>query len=145
MALTDFEAAVDFLTEHGIGARAFVLLSPPYVAREESVDWTIRTVDFALERGVGVVSIIPLRGGTGEMERLESIGQFEPPTIDMLEEALAGSLALSEGVVMADLWDVGALGGCSDCRSERIEHLEEMNRTGVAGAVVWCDRCSIAG
>lgn len=142
MSLSDFEDAVNFLGEHGIGARAFVLLSPPYVRREESVDWTIRTVEFASRRGVEVISIIPLRGGTGEMTRLASAGQFEPPTLDMLEEALAGSLSLCGGVVLADLWDVESMGGCPDCQRERIEHLREMNRTGVAKPVVWCDQCS---
>lgn len=144
MTLEDFESAVTLLQDANIGTRAFVLLSPPFVPVSEAVMWTIRTVEHALHRGIGVVSIIPSRTGRGEMERLAAAGLFEPPTLEMLERALAGSLALAGGVVLADLWDVESVRSCDRCREGRIGHLQEMNRTGLAGEVEHCARCSSA-
>ena len=42
------------------------------------------------QRGAAVVSIIPVRGGNGEMERLAALGHFTPPTLVQLEDALDG-------------------------------------------------------
>src|SRR5258708_16939447 len=38
-----------------------------------------RSVEYAAQRGASVVSIIPVRGGNGEMERLAALGHFTPP------------------------------------------------------------------
>ena len=144
MTLTDFEAALHLLTDHEVGARAFALLSPPFVPAEESVDWTIRTVEYALNQGVGVVSVIPTRPGSGEMARLGAAGLFEPPTLEMLEQVMMGSLAVTEGIVLADLWDVETMRGCDECRGHRIANLRQINRTGLAGPSVHCGHCSPA-
>ena len=143
MTLSDFAQATRLLRVHGIGIRAFVLLSPPFVTQRESVEWTVRTVEFALEHDVGVVSVIPMRGGNGEMERLGELGLFEPPTLEMLEESMIRALGLSGGVVLADLWDVEALAACPICRDERLSHLREMNRMGTVGAAVDCPSCRV--
>ena len=144
MTLTDFEVAVELLREGGVGARAFVLLSPPFVPADESVEWTLRSVDFALDRGVDVVSIIPMRMGAGEMERLAAAGLFEPPTLKMFDAALAAALALSKGVVLADLWDIEAIRGCGTCRGRRIKNLKTMNQTGVPVSPPSCPSCGDA-
>ena len=63
--------AAALLRQAGIDLRVFVLLGAPFVPAEESVEWTVRTVEHAaLEQGARVVAIIPVRGGNGEMERL---------------------------------------------------------------------------
>lgn len=142
MTLGDFETALSLLSDHEVGARAFVLLSPPFIPAEESVDWTIRTVEFALQQGVDVVSIIPTRPGSGELARLGAAGLFDPPTLEMLERAMHESLTSAEGVVQVDLWDVESMRGCGSCRSDRIENLRQMNRTGISSSLVTCDRCS---
>ena len=141
MTLADFDRAVGLLLENHIGARAFVLLSPPFVPARESVEWSVRSVCYAWERGVEVVSLIPLRVAAGEMQRLTGTGEHEPPTLEMFDEAMASSLALGGGVVLADLWDLEKMLGCANCRQARIEHLREMNRTGAPGVPVECDRC----
>src|SRR5206468_1361356 len=79
--LARFDTAARLLTDHGIDLRVFVLLGAPYVPAAESVDWTVKTVEYAVERGAAVVSIIPVRGGNGEMDRLESLGAFTPPAL----------------------------------------------------------------
>ncbi|HEV7836511.1 MAG TPA: hypothetical protein VGO75_00470, partial [Gemmatimonadaceae bacterium] len=67
-----FDWAARFLAENRIDLRVFVLLGVPYVPVDESTTWTVRAVEYAVERGASVVSIIPMRGGNGEMERLEA-------------------------------------------------------------------------
>lgn len=86
--LTRFEKAARFLSDNDIDLRAFVLLGPPYVPVDESVEWTVRTVEYAVQCGASVVSIIPVRAGNGELERLASLGHFAAPTLTQLEDAL---------------------------------------------------------
>jgi hypothetical protein len=94
-----------------------------------------------VDRGAAVVSIIPVRGGNGELERLAALGEFSPPTLAQLEEALERCLDLGPGVVTADLWDVERLPACEGCRAARVERLRGMNATGRAGAPVACPEC----
>ena len=157
--LARFDWAAHFLSENGVDLRVFVLLGAPHVPFEESVEWTVRTVQYAVERGASVVSIIPVRGGNGEMERLQALGQFTPPTLSQLEDAIDRCLQFTgatttaihhrgtEGtekcncVVTADLWDVERLPGCEHCRSTRIERLRRMNVTGLTEPRVTCSAC----
>lgn len=139
--LARFDEAAHFLTDHGIDLRVFVLLGAPYVRVEESVAWTVRTVEYALSRGAAVVSIIPVRGGNGEMERIQALGHFTPPTLTQLEDSLDGCLQFSPAVVTADLWDAELLPGCTGCRPSRIERLRELNVTGRAERRIACRVC----
>ena len=149
-----FDWAADFLLKNEMDLRVFVLLGAPYVPEEESVDWTVRTVEYAVERGASVVSIIPVRGGNGEMERLEALGHFTPPTLAQLEDALDQCTAVhhrgTEGtenrdcVVTADLWDAEQLRACEHCRSARVERLRRLNVSGRAEARIACAMCGAA-
>ena len=139
--LARFNWAARFLSENGVDLRVFVLLGAPYVPVEESIAWTVRSVEYAAERGASVVSIIPVRGGNGEMERLQALGHFTAPTLSQLEEALDLCLQFSGTVVTADLWDVERLPACEHCRSERIERLRRLNQSGRAEPRVACTRC----
>jgi hypothetical protein len=140
--LTQFERSACFLTDNGMDLRVFVLIGAPHVPHEESVDWTVRAVEYAARCGASVVSIIPVRGGNGEMERLAQLGHFTPPTLSQLEEALDRCLPLTGTVVTADLWDVQRLPACEACRVARTERLARLNGGGRAEARVtcaWCD------
>jgi len=139
--LARFDRAADFLASANIDLRAFVLLGAPFVPVEESVEWTMRTVEHAVARHAAVVAIIPVRGGNGEMERLRELGHFTPPTLSQLEQALDGCLALGPTVVTADLWDVERLATCPQCRSARIARLHRLNVTGRGEPRVECDVC----
>lgn len=145
MTLPQFDAAVAFLHSRGIGTRAFVLLSPPYVPAHESVEWAVRSVEHALDLGIDVVSLIPMRGGEGELRRLADRGVLMPPPLELLDQAMEECLALGRGVVLADLWDAESMKGCSVCRQQRIAHLRAMNRSGQLGSRVSCDRCRPRG
>lgn len=139
--LARFDSAARFLTEHGIDLRVFVLLGAPYVPADESVAWTVRTVEYAVERGASVVSIIPVRGGNGELERLRGLGQFTAPTLSQLEESLDLSMQFTSTVVTADLWDAERLPACEHCRPERVERLQRLNVDGRAEPRTSCGVC----
>jgi radical SAM enzyme (TIGR01210 family) len=136
-----FDSAASFLSENDIDFRVFVLLGAPHVPAEESVEWTVRTVEYAVERGASVVSIIPVRGGNGELERLQTLGQFTPPVLSQLEDALDQSLQFTGTVVTADLWDAERLTACEQCAPERIERMRRLNVTGRAEKRVACQAC----
>jgi radical SAM enzyme (TIGR01210 family) len=139
--LERFDWAAHFLAENGVDLRVFVLLGAPYVPVDESVAWTMRAVEYAVDRGASVVSIIPVRGGNGEMERLRGLGHFTPPTLSQLEECLDLSLDFTSTVVTADLWDAARLPACEHCRSERVERLRRLNVTGCAEPRTGCAMC----
>ena len=139
--LAQFDRAARFLIENSIDLRVFVLLGVPYVPVEESVAWTVRAVEYAAERGASLVSIIPVRGGNGEIERLQALGHFVPPTLSQLEEALDLSLLVRGTAVTADLWDVEPLSSCEQCTGDRIERLRRLNATPRAEPRIVCNTC----
>lgn len=142
--LARFSRAARYLVDEAIDLRAFVLLGAPHVPSHASVEWTARTVEYAVECGASVVSIIPVRGGNGEMERLAALGEFTPPTLRELEDALDRSLPLGSAVVTADLWDVERLSACERCRAPRVERLRRLNLSGRAEPRVDCAQCDAA-
>ncbi|MGH7651081.1 MAG: radical SAM protein [Gemmatimonadaceae bacterium] len=139
--LARFDQAARFLVENDIDLRVFVLLGAPYIDSSESVDWTVRSVEHAAARGASVVSIIPVRGGNGEMERLREQGLFVPPTLAQLEEALDRCLVFGDCVVTADLWDAARLPACAICSSERIDRLRRLNLSGRPENAISCGMC----
>lgn len=139
--LARFDQASGFLAEHDIDLRVFVLLGAPDVPADESVEWTVRTATYAARRGAAAVALIPVRGGNGELERLQSLGRFTPPTLSQLESALERCLNLSPAVVTADLWDAERLPACLECRSARIERLQRLNLTGQLEPPSCCSGC----
>ncbi len=142
--LARFESAARFLSDNEIDLRTFVLLGTPYVPVEESVEWTVRTVEHAIQCGAAIVSIIPVRGGNGELERLQALGDFTPPTLSQLEGVLDTCLDFTNAVVTADLWDVERLASCGSCRAERIDRLGRINVSGCREPRIKCSECRAA-
>lgn len=139
--LARFDHAVSLLTAHEIDVRVFVLLGMPYVPSSESVEWTVRTVEHAASKGASVVSIIPVRRGNGELERLGHLGLVTAPTLTQLEEALAATIAQPKTVVTVDLWDIAQVNACEECREARVARLRAANLTGVLEAAPLCAMC----
>ncbi len=139
--LSSFDRAAGFLEEHDIDLRVFVLLGVPYVPADESVEWAVRSAEYAASRGAAVVSIIPVRGGNGELERLAAEGAFVAPTLRELDEALERSLSIAPAVVTADLWDIERLAACGECRAARVARMHRMQLTGTAEPRVSCAEC----
>jgi archaeosine synthase beta-subunit len=140
--LPRFERAANYLADNDMDLRVFVLLGAPYIAVEEAIEWTARTVEYAVEKGAAMVAIIPVRGGNGELERLQSLGQFVPPTLRQLEAALDASVAFGSAVITVDLWDAERLPGCNACRPARIARLGRMNLSGQLERAVHCAECA---
>jgi hypothetical protein len=136
-----FDRAAAFLAEHGIDLRVFILLGAPGIPAAESIDWTVRSAEHAAGQGAALVSIIPVRGGNGEMERLAALGLFKPPTLRELESALEPCIGWKSAVVTVDLWDVERLEACPACREQRVERLRRMNVTGSVEPPVPCVVC----
>jgi len=138
MTTDDFRRAADRLASWNIPFRAFVLLGLPGVAREDAVEWAIRSAAFAFDTGAESVAIIPTRAGNGAMDALAGRGDFLPPTLTDLERALAGAIhgKTGTGRVFADLWDLGRFSACGECFGDRRARLEIMNRTQTVPALL---------
>ena len=142
--LPRFERAASFLVANDIELRVFVLLGAPWVNGNEVVSSTVQTVEYAVARGASVISIIPVRGGNGEMERLQAAGHFRPPSMFQLEAALDACLHFTNAVITADLWDIEQLPACEHCRLARVDRLRRLNASGHAEPRVVCCECSAA-
>ncbi len=137
--LDDFRRAAELLADHGVEMRAFVLIGAPFVPAEETVDWAERSAAFAFDHGAVQVSLIPVRGGNGEMERLERNGQFSPPTLTQVEDAVERCLGL--GTVAVDTWDLEHFVDCPSCAGERVARLERYNLSGTLERLIPCPDC----
>lgn len=115
MTLQQFSQACNFLKSHSIAVRAFILVKPPFLNEEEGIHWAERSIDFALDCGVDVVTLIPTRG-------LPS-----PPKLTSLQTAVEYGISLNRGRVFADLWDLQQFSTCSNCFDERHSKLQIMN------------------
>ncbi|MFC2123668.1 radical SAM protein [Bacteroidota bacterium] len=127
MNLNDFTESIEFLNNHGILSRAFILLCPPFLNEEEGVHWAKRSLDFAFEAGVECCVIIPTRTGNGAIDWLEKNDYYSKPSIYALEEVMEYGIQLKTGRVFADLWDIEQFSNCDSCSIERINRLNEMN------------------
>jgi uncharacterized Fe-S cluster-containing MiaB family protein len=139
--LAVFDRGARWLADNGMDLRVFVLLGAPHIPAGESVEWTVRTVEYAAQRGASIVSIIPVRGGNGEMERLEGLRHFTPPALSQLEEALDRCVQFTSTVITADLWDVERLPACEHCARSRIERLRRLNVGGRSEPRIACAEC----
>lgn len=129
MTTESFQRAAEFLSDHNIATRAFILLRPPFLAESEGIEWAVRSMKFAFDAGVRCCSIIPTRDGNGAMEQLRAAGAFTPPSIRSLEAVLAEGLAMRRGRVFVDLWDSERFFDCQRCGPARRDRLLQMNLT----------------
>jgi hypothetical protein len=141
MTLAQFQAAAQFLAKHEMALRAFVLVQPPFQPPGEAVDWALRSADFAFNCGANAVTLIPTRFGNGAMEALAAAGEFSPPTLATLEDALDAALSCASGRVFVDLWNLEQFATCASCLPHRRERLEAMNRCQRVQSRVRCTVC----
>jgi len=135
MTLDDYDLAVEKCHRFGIDTRAFVLLHPPGVAFGESIEWTWKTVAYALKHGVRHVSVIPVRAGNGWIDRLIADGLYQLPTVAMVR-AFYNSVPKLDwkwpdtSVFEFDLWDWDNLkGGCAKCLPLWKANIDKCNQT----------------
>ena len=139
--LAHFAQAVDFLRSAGIGVRAFVLVKPPFMNEAEGLAWAVKSAEFAFACGVSVVGLIPTRPGNGALDRLMATGEFTPPRLATLEQALTLALNLRQGRVFADTWDLEQFSACSVCLEKRRQRLHTINLTQQILPAISCEVC----
>jgi hypothetical protein len=142
--LDDFARAASFLRSATIEIRVFLLVGVPYVPRSEQIESAVASLRFACDRlDASHVSLIPVRGGNGAIERLAAAGAFTPPDLALLEIALDAGLeaAPRDVVVTADLWDLERLAACAACLPQRRARLERINLSGRAEPRIGCPDC----
>lgn len=146
MDLADFERAAEVLLAGGLGVRAFVLVGAPYLPAGEAVDWAVKSIEFAIGAGAQVISLLPVRGGNGFLDGLRDSGDWCPPHLRDLEDAVDRALSVAGyppgPVILADLWEVETLEACADCRAPRLARLGRENLSGRVEPVVRCRACS---
>jgi radical SAM enzyme (TIGR01210 family) len=140
MTTSQFAAAAEKLREHDIDLRVFILVKPPFMREEEAVEWAARSLDFAFDCGATAATLIPTRSGNGALDELARRGEFAPPCLDTLEEAVAYGLLLRKGRVFVDLWDVSSA-TCQGCFAARMERLRLINLRQKIGPPTVCEFC----
>lgn len=141
LSLGQFADAAGRLQQEGVALRVFVLIQPPFVKVEEALFWVERSLDFAFACQATAVTLIPTRAGNGALDALAAQGEFEPPTLSVIEAALNYGLSLGQGRVFVDLWDLGEVHSCAQCRSLRMERLRLMNLSQQLMPAASCTRC----
>ncbi|MEC7811514.1 MAG: radical SAM protein [Verrucomicrobiota bacterium] len=141
VSLGQFRDAADFITRHEIALRTFVLLQPPFIPVDESVEWARHSIDFSQDCGATVTTLIPTRTGNGAMDRLAAVGQFIEPTLVQLEEAMDYGVGQTRGRVFADLWDLERFSSCTACFPQRRDRLAKQNDTQQIPARITCPSC----
>lgn len=139
--LAQFAHAAELLRREGIALRAFVLVKPPFMDEAQGLEWAVKSAEFAFSCGASAVSLIPTRGGNGAMERLLATGEFTPPRLSTLENALSGALALKKGRVFADTWGLEAFSTCPKCFAARQRRLHAINLAQEDQPCVRCPDC----
>ena len=141
VSLEQFRDAADFITRHEIALRTFVLLQPPFIPVDESVEWAKRSIDFSQDCGATVTALIPTRTGNGAMDRLAAVGQFIEPTLVQLEDTMDYGVGQARGRVFADLWDLERFSSCTACFPQRLDRLTKQNDTQQIPARITCSSC----
>ena len=141
VSLEQFRDAADFITRHEIALRTFVLLQPPFIPVDESVEWARRSIDFSQDCGATVTALIPTRTGNGAMDRLAAVGQFIEPTLVQLEDTMDYGVGQARGRVFADLWDLERFSSCTACFPQRRDRLAKQNDTQQIPARITCPSC----
>lgn len=131
MTPEQFAQAARRLQQHAVALRVFVLIKSPFMEEAEAVYWAVRSVEFALDCGAGVVALIPTRRGNGALDALLAQGEFSPPKLSTLEAAFTASLTCAQkhpaARIFADVWDLAQFSSCDVCLPARTQRLQQMN------------------
>lgn len=140
MTLDMVSEAATTLRTAGIGLRFFLLVPPPFVAAEDAVASTQRSVAYAAGLGANHVSLIPIRT---ESIRADAVKPREltSPTLSLVEDVLDACHEPTGVVLSVDLWDINRLVDCIRCGSARVERLQAINQTGHRTARIACQTC----
>ncbi len=143
MTAGSFRRASESLAREGVALRVFLLVGLPFLPAEDALAWAARSIDFSFDCGATAAVLIPTRAGNGAIDALARRGDFVPPTLAMVERALADGIATfaERGRVFADLWDLDRLRDCAACFAGRRRRLERMNLEQRVPPPVACADC----
>jgi archaeosine synthase beta-subunit len=144
MTVDDFRLAAERLQQRGVLLRVFLLISPPFVPREEQDAWLLRSIDVAFSCAATAVSLIPTRAGNGTLEALAGEGRFRPPRLADVErsiEAAYGNLR-RRGRIFVDLWELERFANCTHCFDARRGRLHAMNLEQRLLPAIRCPHCA---
>jgi archaeosine synthase beta-subunit len=145
MTLKQFSTAATRLRENAIDLRVFILVQPPFVRENEALHWAKRSLDYAFDCGATAATLIPTRAGNGATDHLVQSGDFVPPDLQTVEDALEYGIGINRGRVFVDLWDIERVVACSQCREQRIARLAIMNRSQLLADAIPCGACGGRG
>lgn len=126
-SLHDFEIAVSRLRSTGVFVRVFLMLGLPYLSKRESIEWTLKSIQYAANNGADCFSIIPTRADSDAFDEPKRKGQYEEPCAEMIEETFERALRLNAGRVFIDLWDATRFFPDERQSCDRIARLAERN------------------
>ncbi len=141
MTLDQYRTAANRLRSDGVALRSFVLVQPPFMRGDESLEWACKSIDFAFDCSATAITLLPTRAGNGTVDALATVGLFVPPPLRIVEDALAYGIVLGRGRVFVDLWDINRVASCPDCRPSRVQRLKQMNLLQVLLERVACATC----
>lgn len=141
MTLEAFAHSASMLRRNEIALRVFVLVQPPFMDLSEALHWTTRSIDFAFDTGATVTALIPTRPGNGALDALARLGDFSPPKLSMLEDAVAYGIGIGRGRLFADLWNLEEFGTCDSCLPGRKSRLHQMNLQQTILPLTLCETC----
>ncbi len=144
MTLEQCAAAAGFLGRHKISWRAFILIQPPFLEPEKSLEWAQRSLAWAFDHGAGAATLIPTRAATEQMKRLEQGGHFTAPWLSVAQAAFEAGLRSKRGRVFLDLWDMERnmkARECRECFDRRLARLAQMNLSQLVEPTVACSSC----
>jgi archaeosine synthase beta-subunit len=142
MTLDQFARSAEYLRTNKVDLRVFILVQPPFMRAEESLEWAQRSLDFAFDCGATAATLIPTRGGNGAMETLAQLGEFAPPALATVEAAASYGLNLGRGRVFVDLWEMhNRLNACQFCVADRADRLHRMNLSQQILPSIDCSHC----
>ncbi len=130
MTVSDYDRACDFLIEHDISIRTFLLLPAPGVAGENVVSHTISSVRHALACGSHVTSLIPLRTGNGALDWLLEQHLVHLPDQHLAAKTFRAALDLprsKEQRLFLDLWNFDSLAKDDETASSLHDQMERLN------------------
>ncbi len=141
LTVEQFQRAAERLKREAIDLRVFLLVSPPFIRKEEALFWVERSLDVSFASGATAVALIPTRAGNGAVDALAAVGDFEAPDLETVEAAFCYGLRLNCGRVFVDLWDIEMVSCCPGCRTSRLERLRAMNLSQAILPAVPCTVC----
>ena len=139
MSLDLYQSAAHELHANGIDLRSFILVQPPFMAANESLHWTCRSIEFAVSCDATAICLIPTREGNGAMEMLASIEEFTAPRLSVVEDAFDYGLSLNAGRLFVDTWEIERVACESCCRADRVGRIRQMNLSQRISDRIACD------